>query len=866
LDLLQSFARDLVHATRALAKARAFTFVCVVTLGVGVVPVIGIPWASRLLMMPPPGVNTAGLVEFVKTARGPREASDRWSYADFEDLRDAGTGISMTGWSNGRSGISTQTSDGRRIENLSTFFVTPNFFSTLGVKLAGGRGFDAGDGQSSPENVVILGYDGPARSGPDLNMLGKTLMVDGVPRVVVGIAPDEFADTIGAQLFVPLEMDPRLQPDKNVRNDRDYNWIYIYGRLSPGVNIEQAKAIVSAVTSRLAAQYPATNEFKVGSVEPYDGITYGQLSELSVYRSVMFALTAMVLLIICLNISGMIKVRSAMREKELSIRQAIGASRARLAQYLLSEALILSAMGSALGVVMLFNIPPVLAWAIGQPIPADMQEALRPDPYTIASCIGLCIATSLTFGLMPALRFSRPAVISSLKDDAGLGGHRISRLQRVAVALQVGVAVPFLVLSGMLVDRVRSTATTDLGFETDRLAAVRLDLDPNKEKDQPGFFLRSVRANLEQASGVASITVADGLPLDFNNRFKRVSRQGEATSVRTHVTRVGEGYLNTMGIRLLQGRGITTEDAAGAELVTVISKPLADWLFPNDDVVIGQRLTVMLDETRSESKNDVFTIVGVTADFVTSEIGEIPEQLLVPLAQRPASSVFLVARSAAGIPPTGLTAAFENAVRDLDPSFRATGVLSGDELRQRSMRRFLANSAVIGAPGGITLALAALGIYGVVGLMVATRRREMAVRIALGASRPQVLGKVLFDVMKLVIPGVAGGLLIALVLVYLFREDFGLPLSKPGVSGLRFRGSDCNTGGAPGELCSCAPCGVGRPDGRHANRLTLLSGFDHDGWRRCFGGVRFCEFRAKVAGTCDRSRSCKHLAAAAGLP
>ena len=779
MDLLQSFVRDLVHAARALAKAPAFTFVCVVTLGVGVVPVIGIPWASRLLMSPPPGVNTIGLVEFVKTARGPLEASDKWSYADFKDLRDAGTGISITGWAIGRSEISTQTPEGRRIENLSTLFVSSNFFSTLGVKLAGGQGFDAAvDGRLSAGNVVILGYNGPARSGPDLNMLGKTLTVDGVPRVVVGIAPDEFADTIGAELFVPLEMDPRLQPDKNLRDDRAYDWMYIYGRLSPGANIEQAKATVSAVTSRLAAQYSSTNEFKVGSVEPYDGITYGQRSELTVFRSVLFALTAMVLLIICLNISGMIKVRSAMREKELSVRQAIGASRARLVQYLLSEALILAAMGSALGVVLLLNIPPVIAWALGQPIPADMQEALRPDLYVIAGCLGLCIATCLMFGLLPALRFSRPAVISALKDDAGLGGHRVSRLQRAAVALQVGVAVPFLVLSGMLVDRVRSTATTDLGFQTEGVASVRLDLDPNKEKEQPGFFLRRVRENLEQASGVASTTVADGLPLDFNNRFKRVSRQGEATSVRAHVTRVGEGYLNTMGIRLIQGRGITAEDAAGAELVTVISKPLADWLFPNGEEVIGRRLTVMLDETQSESTNDVFTIVGVTADFVTSEIGEISEQLLLPLAQRPASSVFLVARSTEGIQPVGLRTAFENAVRDLDPGFRATGILSGDELRQRSMRRFLGNSAVIGAPGGITLGLAALGIYGVVGLMVATRRREMAVRIALGASRPRVLGKVLFDVVKLVIPGVAGGLLIALGLVHMFREEFGLPLSN----------------------------------------------------------------------------------------
>jgi hypothetical protein len=353
-------------------------------------------------------------------------------------------------------------------------------------------------------------------------------------------------------------------------------------------------------------------------------------------------------------------------------------------------------------------------------------------------------------------------------------------VQRLAVALQICIAIPFLVLSGMMIDRVRSLATADLGFQTNGLAAIRLDLDPQKEKEQPGFFLRRVRENLEQASGTASVTAADGLPLDFSSRVKRVAAQGGGTYVRAQVTRVAEGYLDTMGIRLLRGRDITAEDRAGSQPVAVISMALADRLFPNTgpNEVIGKRLMFSVEDWQQGASSAEFMIVGVTADFVGSEIGEPREQLLFPLAQHPASIVFLVARTAAGEPSIRLTTAFQNAVRDVDPDFKIDNVLTGDQIRQNSMRAFLLESARLSTPGGIVLGLAALGIYGVVGLMVATRTREMAVRIALGASRMRVLSTVLFDIVKLVMPGVAAGLLIALGIVRAFREDLGLPLSS----------------------------------------------------------------------------------------
>ena len=249
----------------------------------------------------------------------------------------------------------------------------------------------------------------------------------------------------------------------------------IHGRLSPGVSVQQASAAVAAVTAQLARAYPATNEFKAGIAAAYDPL--GTLVRSNVWRiqAVGYTLTGMVLLVVSLNISGMMQVRGAMRERELSIRQAIGASRARLAQYLLSEAIVLACAGGALASLVLFNVPSLVSWLTGNAIPPQLQEALRVDLSMVAIIFGICLLTSLVFGWLPALRFSRPVIISSLKDDAGGGGFRVGRVHRVTAALQVAIAVPLLVMSGQSLDRVRATATSPLGFEADRLYAAPLE-------------------------------------------------------------------------------------------------------------------------------------------------------------------------------------------------------------------------------------------------------------------------------------------------------------------------------------------------------------------------------------------------------
>lgn len=785
--------RDLSYAGRSLARARAFTLVCVVSLGIGMVPVIAVPYFSRVTRTPPPGVKTDGLVEIITTPLGARSATDRWSYPDFVDLRAVDSGLAISGWTAAPGKFKIQTAAGVETKPVSTMYVSANYFETVGVRLARGPGFASSlDEPLRSEPVVVLGHQfWQKQLAADPDIVGKTLTLDDVPHTVVGIAPDPFDGHLFLhfkEVFVPLEQHPLLRDPNTgnkVRSDRSHEWIVAIGRLAPGVDVAQASAAVAAVTSRLAKQYPATNEFKAGIVVPYQPSGSLARTQLLAIQAVALTLTGTVLLVVCLNISGMMQVRSAMRERELSIRQAIGASRKRLVRHLLSEAIILAALGGTLASVVLFNLPSLISWLADQPFPAQIAGALEIDLSIIAICIGLCLVTSLLFGLMPAARFSRPVIISALKDDAGVGGFAAGRVRRVTAALQVAIAVPLIVMSGIALDRVRATATSDLGFAADLLYAAPLKFD-DAARESVEFRTRSASEVLAQASGVASVTVADGLPLDFRGRGTRVSLQVDRNTaprfVPVEMTRVGDAYLDTMGIPLVHGRGFTRDDRTGAEMVALISKRLADQLLPNAAAAeaVGKRLTFGNDD----SKQQVLTIVGVTRDFPGTQMSEPRPQLLLPLAQHPSSSVFLVARSAAGASPQQVTAALENAVRALGPDLdrsltyaddlRLSNVVTGVWLRENSVRDFLVQSAVAGGAGSVILMLAALGVYGVVGLMVAMRTREIAVRVALGASRRRVIGMILFDVLKLVAPGVVVGLILTAVLNRLNSENMGV--------------------------------------------------------------------------------------------
>ena len=426
---------------------------------------------------------------------------------------------------------------------------------------------------------------------------------------------------------------------------------------------------------------------------------------------------------------------------------------------------------------MLFGIPAIGGWWLGALVPQEVDF----DATGAAISAGLCLLVSVLFGLLPAVRFSRPNLNPALKDDAGGGGRQTIRVHRVAAMVQIGIAVPFLVVSGVMLDRVR---TADFGFPTEGLAAARLPAPAGPEREA-GFSIRRVRDNLQQASGVRSVAIAEGMPIDFDYREFRVGRADSTEFVTAHVTRVGERFLETVGARLLRGRTITAEDRIMATPVAVISEPLAAQLFPGAEP-IGERVRVALEESREQE----FTIVGVTADFASSQLTTERRQILLPLpdlstgalaqAETLATTVHLIARGAPGDEPK-LKAALEKELRELGidalPGEAFPGIVTGQDLVEKSKEDLIAEGTAVGVAGSLVLILAALGIVGVVGFMVATRTREIAVRMALGSTRLRVFGLMLADIVKLVIPGVGGGLVLAAVLVRTMEDVMGTPLT-----------------------------------------------------------------------------------------
>ena len=778
---VDSIRRDLAHAFRALRRDRGFAVVCIVSLGIGMGALIALLTFARAITAPARGIDPNGLAEVLVLPEGPLRAKagewalEQWSYPDYRVLRETNTGMAITGWAMDSSEVGVKTADAESVPRVETLYVTPNYFSTFGVNPARGVGFDLveDDAPTGEAKVIISDDFWRSRMAADPDIVGKPLTVGGIPHTVVGVTPADFRGHFhffqapASLLFIPLERHPRLKATPSLRDDRTVDWVRIHGRLHPGVTIAQSNALVGTTVANLARQYPASNEFKSATVEPYASMGAAGRPESTQVLSIMLGLAASILLVVCLNISGMMLVRGTIRERELCIRAALGADRRRLVQNLFFEALWLAVIGAAVSSFVLFGIPAVAAWYLGVPVPAEVDL----DLTGVALASGLCLVVSLLFGLVPALRFSRPNLNTAMKEDPGLGGRQTIRVHRIAAMVQVGIAVPFLVISGVMLDRAR---TAEFGFDTEGLAAARLPVATGPEQEAD-FSIRRVRDNVRQASGVRSVAIAEGMPIDFDYREFRVANAAAGQFVTAHVTHVGENFLEAIGAPLLRGRAITLEDRISAAPVAVLSEPLAELLFPATDA-IGHEVSVTLDDSVERK----VTVIGVTRDFATSQLTTLRPQILLPLPERFNKTVTLIARGDAGAAPQ-LRAALESALRELGveplPGVAFPGIVTGQDMVEKSVQDLISESTAVGVAGGLVLVLAALGIVGVIGFMVATRTRELAVRMALGSSRLRVFRLMLTDVVKLVVPGVAGGLSIAAILIRTMESVLGTPLT-----------------------------------------------------------------------------------------
>ena len=762
---------DLRLAVRGLMRSKAFTAIAVFSLAMG----IGVNTALFTLvhatwMQPVPGVNGADrIVELLSTRRG--SEAQEWAYPDFLAVRDADTPLEVVaGWKPREASLTMDDSS----EQVRVIYASPGYFRVLGVTPSRGRAFlPTEDGSPGQQPVAVLSHDlWQTRFGGDEDIVGSTIILNRTPHTVVGIAPEEFRGhrllQASTDLWAPLMQHPLAAEDSFLR-DQDMRWVEMLGRLREGASVGEVNAALRTVFARLAEEYPESHEERGARALPFGPIPAMGRSDSMLGTVALFVLVGLVLLIICGNVAGMVLARSATRGREIAVRVALGSGRGRLVRHLMVEAIVLAVSGGALGVLMAFWVTyAILATSIGAQLPASVDFA--PNGVILAFSLLTTLATTLVIGLFPALRFSRPEIISSLKDEAGGGSRRVGRVHRWAASAQAGVALALLVTSGLFVRSLGAMEQRDLGFEPADLLITRIDLSREgyEAPEEAQTFLDGLREAVSAVPGVASVSIADGIPLDLSGNFTRVSRadlpEGEGVSVTVEFTRASEGYFATIRTPILRGRGFESTDGPASEPVAVITESLAERLWPGEEA-LGRQARFPLVNVDARP----YTVIGVVPNVASSTATRDIPHVFAAARQVYYQRNMVVVRGAADT--ATLVRSIQTAILNVDPTLPIPDVITSESLVRRSTSSHRVNATTAGGFGLLTLVLSAIGVYGVVAFAVANRTREIGLRMALGATRVEVLRGVLADAVRLAVPGLLVGALVAAVMAVIAQSE-----------------------------------------------------------------------------------------------
>jgi putative ABC transport system permease protein len=590
---------------------------------------------------------------------------------------------------------------------------------------------------------------------------------------VIGVAPEEF---IGARvngrsvdLWVPLFQHPGAGGDDSVFGDRGLVSVQVLGRLRPGATISEARAAVQTVFASLAAEYPETNRNRTVKAVSFGRFPAQNRVQDMVAVVGMCGLVAVLLLIICGNLAGMTLARSAAREQEIGVRLALGSSRVRLVRHLMVEAVILAMAGGGLGIVLAMTaMTRVSPMDLGISAPGATFE---PSGWTLTVSLALSFAAAQAFGLLPALRFTRPELVSAMKDDTGGGGRRTGRFQRWAASSQTGAAFLLLLVAALFLRSLERTDLSRIGFRPEAVAVTNfgtggtffgyLDLSeegyPSMEEGGTALVDQLIES-IGSRPGVVSVALSTGFPLDRVRGYLSVNPSdqpgSDETGVGVDVTYATEGYFSTIGTPILQGRAFLRTDDGTSAPVAVITRSVAERLWPGEDP-LGRRFSQAGVENTT-----VWTVVGVTADVASSRATEELPSVFLPLRQSNNPHFIIMVRSETD--PAALASPVREAIRSVDPGLPIPRVVPAQTLVDLAFQEQRTSGQVAGGLGLLVLLLSAIGVYGVAALTVANRTREIGLRIAMGATRGRVIGGVLGGALRMAGPGLlAGGLLAA---------------------------------------------------------------------------------------------------------
>ncbi|HEX4064956.1 MAG TPA: ABC transporter permease [Acidobacteriaceae bacterium] len=761
---MENLAQDIRYTIRTLLRAPGFSFVVILS--------IALAFAANATVFS----VANGLLWGVLPVRDPGRMvmfseGDSFSYPDYIDYRDQTTALFAGGIAAHFPLIPASIGGKGEPERVWGQSVSGNFFPMLDVPMALGRPILPEDDTAARDHVVVLSNGlWRRRFAGASNILNRNVALNGQQYTVVGVAPPGFYGVdrgIASEFWVPLAASEEIMPDltssgSSLKTARDDQWVMLDARLQPGVTRARAAVLVNVVKKRLDdAWHKEDKTHEKITLQTAGALIAGSETPAFALMAVLMIVVGLVLLVACANVANLLLARATGRQREIAIRLAVGAGRRQLVRQLLLESFLLALAGAGVG----FLLAAVAAHAISSvqlPLPFPVAFDFNVDWRVAVFTLGLSAITALAFGLVPALRASRPDLVGSLKEGtAGFGHSPRSRMRNTLVIVQVSLSLVLLTTAGLFLRSLGNASSIDIGFKPAHLLIMSMDPKlQNYSHDKTAQFLSQLHDRVAALPGVRSVSFVGVVPLSIGgstSNFAVDAAHGHpAQNDLALVDNVGIGYFQTMGIPLLRGRDFTAQvDGASA---AIINETMAAHLFPGQDP-IGRTL---------RQDKSTYTIVGMARNSKFRTIGEKPSDvayLFLNAAPEKANSFFgttILVRTS--MDPRALASSVREQIAALDPNMAVFNTETMQQHVDKSLLLPRLSSLLLGIFGAIGLTLASIGLYGVMSYSVRRRTREIGIRMALGAKRPTVLRMILRQGLILTAIGLAIGLAIALAL------------------------------------------------------------------------------------------------------